>query len=57
MQITKAYLSNGKELIFMGGKGWQRWVGAPADYFEPFDIRILDHTPLPETAQVEAIEV
>jgi len=57
MFITKALLPNSKRLILLDKAGWQGWDGAPEDFFERFDLSILDHTRLPNDSQVEVFEV
>lgn len=55
MRIQRILYPNGKELLLIisawdGIKGWQR---NPGDIeYEPVDIRLLDHTPVPRTAEI-----
>ena len=56
--ISRAELPCGKDVaIIRSGidvRGFQRW---PGEEFEPFDTRILDHTPLPGNARIQIKEV
>lgn len=54
MVIQMIIMPNGKQLLFLGLEAWQRW---PGKEWEPFDQKILDHTPIPKNAVVEQKEV
>ena len=56
MIIQIITMPNGKQLLFLGLKVWQRWSGKEKEW-EPFDQKILEHTPIPRNAVVEQKEV
>ena len=55
MIIQKLILPNGKQLLFIGNCVYQRWRDDKE--WERIDDRILEHTPLPQSSQVEQIIV
>ena len=46
-------LNNSRQLLFVGSRAYQRWGSSGT--WEPFDQRILVHTPVPRSALVEVV--
>lgn len=56
-EIERVTYTNGKQVLFMGDKVWQRWLSdTPTCFWEPIDPRILRFTPIPRDAEVECFK-